>query len=195
MLHHADSDALLRQRAVALAIALTANTPLAPQRYEQQLLKRYEQGALSIDEVLALLEKSCYHVVYRSRETQPMTEQDLDAILAWSRDYNKEHEITGMLLYSDGQFVQVIEGREEEVRQLFAQIQFDTRHTQLVTVSEGPSPARAFQEWSMGFGIVNSLELDYTVSALETQLAHEMMVDDPNLRAVLEAFTFPLSAA
>jgi hypothetical protein len=66
-----------RRRAVAATVAFTVNTPLAPKRYERQLLARYQAGELSIDEVLALLDSSLYHVLYRSRATQAPTEADL----------------------------------------------------------------------------------------------------------------------
>jgi hypothetical protein len=135
-----------RRRAVAAAIALTANTPLAPKRYERQLLARFQTGELTIDEVLALLDNSPYHVLYRSRATQAPTEADLQALLEWSRTYNAQHQITGLLLYSDGQFVQLFEGPEAVVRPLFARIQADPRHTQVVTVSEGPGPQRWFAD-------------------------------------------------
>lgn len=80
----------LRRRAVALAIGLTANTPLAPQRYERRLLARYQAGELTIDEVLAQLERSTYQVLYYSRATQAPTEADLQALVAQARTYNAE---------------------------------------------------------------------------------------------------------
>lgn len=58
-----------RRRAVVMAVALTAGTPLAPQRYERQLLARYQTGDLAIEEVLDLLATSVYEVLYRSRTT------------------------------------------------------------------------------------------------------------------------------
>jgi hypothetical protein len=65
------------KRRRAVAAAFTANTPLAPQRYERQLLTPYQAGELTIDEVLARLESSTYHLLYRSRATQPITQAEL----------------------------------------------------------------------------------------------------------------------
>jgi len=46
-----------RHRAVRLALALTRGTPLTPTRYERELLRQYEVGRLSIEQVLTLLEQ------------------------------------------------------------------------------------------------------------------------------------------
>ncbi|MGI4874358.1 MAG: BLUF domain-containing protein [Janthinobacterium lividum] len=181
----------VRRRAVAAAVDLMANTPLAPKRYERQLLARYQTGELTIDEVLALLEESTYHVLYRSRATQVPTEADLQALLEESRTYNAHHQLTGLLLYSDGQFVQLVEGAEAVVRDLYAQIQADPRHTQVVTVSEGPGPQRWFADWHMAFGHVAAPELQQTLQVVETQAPPRLPIEDPHLQTLLHAFGLP----
>ena len=180
-----------RRRAVAAAVALTADTPLAPKRYERQLLARYQTGELTIDEVLALLEESTYHVLYRSRATQAPTETDLRAILDWSHTYNAQQQITGLLLYSDGQFVQLFEGPELAVRALYARIQRDPRHTQVVTVSDGPAPQRWFADWHMAFGYVDAPELGQVLGVVETQTPLLLAITDPHLQTLLHAFGLP----
>jgi hypothetical protein len=77
MADHSPQPEALRRRAVAMAVGLTANTPMAPKRYERQLLARYQTGELTIDEVLDRLARSTYHVFYHSRATQAATEADL----------------------------------------------------------------------------------------------------------------------
>jgi hypothetical protein len=181
-----------RRRAVTAAIALTANTPLAPKRYERQLLARYQTGELTIDEVLTQLEESTYHVLYRSRAAQAPTEADLQALLEWSRTYNAHHHITGLLLYCDGRFVQLIEGPEATVRALYARIQQDTRHTQVVTLSDGPSPQRWFADWHMAFGQVDAPELHEVLGVVETQKRPLVTIMDPHLQTLLHAFGLPV---
>jgi hypothetical protein len=181
----------VRRRAVAAAVALTANTPLAPKRYERQLLARYQTGELTIDEVLALLEESTYHVLYRSQATQVPTEADLQTLLDWSRTYNAQQQITGLLLYSEGHFVQLFEGAEAVVRALYAQIQADPRHTQVVTVSEGPGPQRWFADWHMAFGHVAAPELHQMLQVVETQAPPLLPIADPHLQTLLHAFGLP----
>ncbi|UOQ69364.1 BLUF domain-containing protein [Hymenobacter volaticus] len=182
------SDEALRRRAVAAAIALTVNTPLAPKRYERQLLARYQAGELTIDQVLELLEASVYHVFYHSRARPGLVQADLDALLDWSRRYNAAHGLTGLLLYSDERFVQVLEGTETAVRTLFTRIQQDERHTQVVTLSEGPGPKRWFAEWSMTLGEVNARELEHVLDIVETKTAGPVAPLDPHLAILLQAF-------
>lgn len=180
-----------RRRAVAFAVAFTANTPIAPKRYERQLLALYQTGELTIDEVIARLEKSTYHVLYRSKATHAPTEVDLQALLEWSRTYNAAHDLTGLLLYSDGRFVQLVEGPEATVRALYARIQQDTRHTQVVTLSDGPSPQRWFTDWHMAFGQVEAPDLHQVLGVVEDQGPLLAPIMDPHLQTLLHAFGQP----
>jgi hypothetical protein len=181
-----------RCRAVTAAIAFTANTPLAPKWYERQLLARYETGELTIDEVLTQLDNSTYHVLYRSRATQAPTEADLQALLEWSRTYNAQHHLTGLLLYSDGCFVQLIEGAEVTVRALYARIQQDTRYTQVVTLSDGPGPQRWFADWHMALGQVDAPDLHQVLGVVEDQTLPLASITDPHLQTLLYAFGLPV---
>ena len=124
-------------------------------------------GTLTIDQVLALLEESVYHVLYRSCATHPMTEADLQALLDWLRIYNA-HQLTDLLLYSDGRFMQLIEKPETVVQALYARIQQYLRHTQVVTMSGGPGSQRWFKEWSMAFGHVHATDLHPLTRAVAT---------------------------
>ena len=179
----------LRQRAVAFAVNMAAGTALAPQRYECELLALYEAGTLTLDEVSELLDLSVYQVLYHSRARAAPTEAQLQELLAQSGAYNARHQITGLLLYSDGRFVQALEGAEADVRALYARIQRDPRHEQVVTVSAGPGPQRRFPDWSMGFGQVAGAEVDQALEALQSErpsAGHR--ITDASLQALLEAF-------
>ena len=178
-----------RRRAVALAVALTRGTQLEPSPYERQLLTRFEAGELTLDEVTDLLEQRVYQLLYHSRATAPLGEAELLQLLTWSRTYNAAHGITGLLLYSEGYFVQVLEGEEAAVTDVYAHIQRDPRHAQVRTVRQGPGPRR-FAEWSMGFGLVAPPALAQTLQAIEHPEWPFRVpeVSDQHLLALLEAF-------
>ncbi|UOQ53398.1 BLUF domain-containing protein [Hymenobacter cellulosivorans] len=182
-----------RQRAVAWAVALTANTPLTPRRYEKQLLYQYQRGMLTLQEVLHRLDTSIYQILYRSQTVQPLTHEGLQEILYYSQQYNAEHQITGLLLYSEGRFVQVLEGPEAEVRTLYARIQADTRHRQVVTVGEGPMPDRRFGEWTMGFGQVAASDIALVLEA-EPDSQPVPDVNEQHLQTLLRAFGMAASS-
>ncbi len=62
-----------------------------------------------------------------------------------------ENDITGMLLYLEGKFIQVLEGRKDAVLSLFDKIKKDLRHERIRTIIEGMPDKRVFKNWSMGF--------------------------------------------
>ncbi|UPL50465.1 BLUF domain-containing protein [Hymenobacter sublimis] len=96
-----------------------------------------------------------YHLVYQSAATTPMREDELAVLLTQSRTWNQAHDLTGLLLYSDGSIMQVLEGTEEEVRYIFRRIEVDQRHFGVTKLSDGPIQGRNFSQWSMGFRTVN----------------------------------------
>jgi hypothetical protein len=176
-----------RRRAVTLVVALTANTLLQPQRYERRLLTRFEQGEVTLDEMDALLAASVHQVFYHSRATGRPTQAELDSLLAASQRHNAAQDITGLLLYSQGRYVQVLEGPQAAVEGLYAAIQRDARHAQVETVSRGPGPRR-FAEWSMDFGYVTPQQLEQALIAVQVPGAAPV-ITDPRLQALVQTFT------
>lgn len=83
----------------------------------------------------------------------PFEPPELAALLYHSRSNNRQHGISGILLYTpDGRFLQVLEGEAEEVRRLYHhRIAADPRHYNCRMLSEGPCQHRAFPDWPMGF--------------------------------------------
>lgn len=90
-------------------------------------------------------------LVYVSTATHPFSEAELLDLLRESRARNVTIGVTGMLLHKDGNFIQVIEGPEDKVRELFAAISADPRHHGIIVLHEEHVPARQFEEWSMSF--------------------------------------------
>jgi hypothetical protein len=92
-----------------------------------------------------------YHLVYTSHATKEFAEHDLIELLKECRVSNNENGITGMLLYLQGKFIQVLEGDKIVVDRIYAKIKADERHTRVMTVIQGNSPDRIFKGWTMGF--------------------------------------------
>lgn len=88
-----------------------------------------------------------------------MTEADLVHILSNSRENNKAKHITGMLIYGDGTFIQVLEGNPEDVDNVYDKITQDKRHKNLIVLATGSLNKRNFPDWTMGFTTVNGKEL------------------------------------
>jgi hypothetical protein len=92
-----------------------------------------------------------HRVIYVSSETSPFSEQQLEELLQKSRLHNLAAEITGMLLYKDGKFMQTLEGPREAVLTLLEKIRSDPRHGKFTLLMEAPILKRSFGSWSMGF--------------------------------------------
>lgn len=99
-------------------------------------------------------------IVYFSFSVKPFSEADINAILEQSRRHNSEHNISGMLLYLNGSVIQVLEGDEDDLNQLYSRIKVDTRHRNVTQVFSRPILERVFQKWSMGYETVTLQELD-----------------------------------
>jgi hypothetical protein len=92
-----------------------------------------------------------FFLVYVSSALKPFSKEDLVTLLEKSREHNATLGVSGMLLYKDGNFLQVLEGEEEQVKTLYAKITKDPRHKGVLTLLQGPSTDRDFPDWSMGF--------------------------------------------
>ena len=92
-----------------------------------------------------------YTLVYVSTQTADMTNDALTELLTVSRRNNSRDAITGMLLHRSGNFIQVLEGEEQTVKDLHRKIERDSRHKSLITLLQRPLDQRYFEEWSMGF--------------------------------------------
>ena len=76
-----------------------------------------------------------------------------------SRDRNKSLDVTGMLLFFDNKFLQLLEGDEENVKIIYKSICADTRHKNLLILMEGRVEQRLFQAWSMSFRTLSRQEM------------------------------------
>ncbi len=103
-------------------------------------------------------------IVYVSSAVRLMSSAELLALLRQARDNNARDEITGMLLYRDGNFMQAFEGEEDKAASLHARITVDARHKNIITLLKEPLEKRRFGEWSMAFQNVDLLSEDERAS-------------------------------
>ena len=87
-----------------------------------------------------------------------MTDHDLAQLLEQCRPRNEQNRMTGMLLYKNGHFMQVLEGEEASVMKVFADIQKDWRHKSVDILRSGYIQHRNFLDWTMGFMNVDDLD-------------------------------------
>jgi len=99
-----------------------------------------------------------YYIVYLSSASKLLTEDELKEIVDTSIKNNIRLGITGMMLYNEGNFIQVLEGEEEIVKNRYSIIEQDSRHLGILVLTDGHIENRTFPDWSMGFKIIPASE-------------------------------------
>ena len=97
------------------------------------------------------------HVIYVSSAAPAITEHDTVKFLNEARKANRENDVSGMMLYIGGCFLQLLEGEAAKVETVCRKIFQDKREMRMVlreSIAE-----REFPEWTMGFEAVAPLEV------------------------------------
>ena len=93
---------------------------------------------------------STYQLMYLSKATAPVTQQALEQLAAREAAHNKPLGLTGVLVYSKGYFIQLLEGDQTAVRTTYNNITADNRHTNLhILHASGGEKTRAFTGQAM----------------------------------------------
>ena len=90
-------------------------------------------------------------LIYVSTSIKLMKDDELLDILKVSRENNTSGDITGMLLYKGGNFMQVLEGPDDAVNDIFEKIKKDPRHKDVSVISREQIQTRQFPSWEMAF--------------------------------------------
>ncbi len=105
-------------------------------------------------------------ITYLSSATRSMSQDDLEDILRTARENNARLGITGMLLYGNKTFIQILEGEESVVNELVKSIKRDPRHTNFQIVKKKTIDRHEYADWSMGFKRVSGEDFE-AVKGLE----------------------------
>jgi hypothetical protein len=131
-------------------------------------------------------------VTYVSSATRPFPTAYLAQLLEVWRVNNAAREVTGLLLFKDGNFMQVIEGEEPNVRGLYEKLQLEPRHTGMLKLLEEKISTRVFQDWSMGFKNLDDEDLGGVPGYLDYRnisfLSQEFATQPSRAKKLLEIF-------
>jgi hypothetical protein len=92
-----------------------------------------------------------WRLVYVSQASHDLTDPELVDLLEVSRRLNQRDRITGALAYHGQRFLQVLEGSETAVHDVFSRICRDLRNSDQIVILSAPLVERAFPNWSMGW--------------------------------------------
>jgi EAL domain-containing protein (putative c-di-GMP-specific phosphodiesterase class I) len=138
-------------------------------------------------------EELCF-LLYVSEATQAMDAAALEALLEKSRCFNGAAGVTGFLIYQDGWFMQLLEGREAVLDALMDRIRQDPRHHKVQEVARGKLSHRSFPDWSMGFRNMEQLPGNPTFDNYDHWRGHtlgllEMSADAQACYSFITAFS------
>ena len=121
--------------------------------------------------------------------------QDLIDILTEAVKFNSHNDITGVLYYGNGYFLQYLEGEKEQVESLFYKLILkDSRHQNCEIIFSEPSEQRLFKHWSMKFAPINTKIKEffhhhhvdefnpYLLNTTSIPSFIELLVDQPNYK-------------
>lgn len=130
------------------------------------------------------------HCIYSSRAIPGFDEAGLPHLLEAARRTNAALDVTGMLLYVEGNFFQVLEGAPENVDPLYERIRQDGRHQQITRIIHEPIAGRDFAEWTMGYASL-SLQEAAAHAGINDFFAGATCIDQLNagrVKKLLQAF-------
>lgn len=90
-----------------------------------------------------------FKVSYISQARGEFDDLKLNALMAVSQARNIDNDLTGVLAYGNGHFVQILEGPIGPLATVMRSIRADERHGGLAIVGPVPIARRNFPDWCM----------------------------------------------
>ena len=141
-------------------------------------------------------DQNIYQLVYVSISDLEFDNQDIMNLLDVAREKNSQLDITGMLIYKDGIFMQLLEGKKEVVRNVYDNtIVHDRRHSNCRVILEAEGNERLFRSWTMAYKDVHESEhkLLNNIRPLFELKNQNIDFDNETIMSVLKKFRFHMS--
>lgn len=90
-------------------------------------------------------------IVYVSSAVDEISHEKIDHLLTKARERNLEHNLSGLLLFIRGNFMQYLEGPSDALDLVYKIIKADTKHKNLIELMHRPIQSRDFSSWSMAY--------------------------------------------
>jgi len=109
--------------------------------------------------------KDLVELSYLSEAVSDMSFLGLMRLLESARAFNQKNGITGILLYDNQQFGQIIEGERASIMKVWKRIQEDRRHHRIELLEIREITERSFPDWLLRFYGGDTLTRDYPALA------------------------------
>ena len=103
------------------------------------------------------MQRRLKQVIYVSEKTDTSSDSLTD-IYDISQKNNSESGISGCLLIGSNSYLQLLEGPDSAVENLYSKIKMDSRHKKVKKLFDQYIEEKSFSSWSMKFAPFNNIE-------------------------------------
>ena len=122
-----------------------------------------------------------FAIAYVSSANPNLKQEEIEELLKSSTKSNNHNGITGVLLCSETNFFQLIEGDKVKIKDLFSLIEKDPRHSNIIKFIETPVSKPPYSGYV--FGVISD-RTKYNYSELRKYYNHVSVLDPKSLKAV-----------
>ena len=126
-----------------------------------------------------------YTLCYVSTCIEDLSAKDLEQLFRVNKRNNVKLDISGILIYNNGNFLQILEGHELKIKNLFNKIKLDSRHQDIIPLINMTIDERIFDDYESGFVVVqDQKKLHQLESYLNWIKEAELLTVDKIIRIV-----------
>ncbi len=131
------------------------------------------------------------HCIYSSVQTRVLQPAEIDTLIEQSKESNRLHNITGILLHAGATFFQVLEGPPEAIKALYASILADPRHKDVTQIIYEPIARRYFGEITMTLATLSRRDLAAALEEDDAERVEQLLadLDEGRAKRLLRAFS------
>lgn len=124
-------------------------------------------------------------ICYVSNAKSYLTDKDLEHLHFVNKRNNTDLDISGVLIFNQGNFLQILEGEKQKIDTLFLKISQDPRHSHIIKLIDTSVDERIFNDYEAGFVILeNSNKLNQLKNYLNWIKEAELTSVDKVIRIV-----------
>lgn len=132
---------------------------------------------------------SQHTIIYVSSAIENFSIDDINNLLVFFREDRKKKNLTGLVLYANGNALTMIEGDKDQVEKEFSLMKSYPAHHHIIKIYDKTIPHRYFENYSLGFKVIGNASLK-SVDDFNTDGDKEywdeclLMNDDPIIKII-----------
>lgn len=119
------------------------------------------------------MEQDLYKIMYISSATKNMSADELETLMVKNRNKNSFFDVSGYMVYHEGNIIQLLEGHRTKVEYIYNTIRLDSRHQGIIELCATEIEKRAFADWRMGFKNIDRQQIQ-KISTVEDLFQGEL---------------------